>query len=110
VHEPVVPSFASAAVAPVPFQAVSQHDESQDDAHRPNRRRRPASAGSDAQQPQALQLVETQIEAPVASMDDDLPRRSKPRRRRSGATENEPLQLVETQPGSEPRPDTSQTP
>jgi hypothetical protein len=91
----------------VAFQAVSQHDEATEEMHRPNRRRR-HGAESQAAEPPALQLVETQApaEAPAAE-EDDLPRRTKPRRRRgANASQSEPLQLVEThaQEGSQDNP------
>jgi ribonuclease E len=109
-HEPVAPAMAQAPAAPtfaplaapVAFREVSQHDESGDEAqsHRPQRRRR--HGAEPAEQPQQLQLVETQAESfsdPPA--EDDLPRRTRPRRRRSHAAVEEPLQIVETQPGSQ---------
>jgi hypothetical protein len=108
-REPVV---HAAPFAPVPaFKAVSQHDAADDDSHRPNRRRRQEAADA-ASQSQELQLVETQLAAPViAAADDEPQRRSKPRRRRSGPAEAEPLQLVETQPNAEgQRPDSAPTP
>lgn len=87
------------APAPVAFKAVIQHDDSDEaDAHRPQRKRR---HGSESNEPQPLQLVETQVEAAPLPVEDELPRRSKPRRRRSGSVEAEPLKLVETQPNAE---------
>jgi ribonuclease E len=110
VHEPVKPAaFSSGSLAPVAFQAVSQHDESEPEMHRPQRRKR-LSESDQASQQSELQLVETQSEAPaIPEADDDLPRRTKPRRRRSASTEAEPLKLVETQPGAEAHPDSTPT-
>jgi ribonuclease E len=111
VHEPVAPSFSShPSAAPIAFQAVSEHEDSVDQPHRPSRRRRHESGDASSQQ-QELQLVETQLEARVSVVEDDLPRRTKPRRRRGGPAESEPLQLVETQPTGEPqRPEGMPTP
>jgi hypothetical protein len=122
VHEPAAPRAQESApetervrygepLAPPSFRSVSQHDEAEDAPHHPNRRRRQTPAEAAAQQ-QALQLVETQIEAPVISThEDDLPRRTKPRRRRAGAKDSEPLQLVETESTPETQhPDSSRTP
>ena len=97
--------------APVAFQAVSEHNEGDDEAHRPQRRRKHA-ASEQASQQSELQLVETQLDAPVVqAVEDDLPRRTKPRRRHSMPMEAEPLKLVETQSTAEtPRPDNPQTP
>ncbi len=91
--------YTQAAPPPVAFKAVIQHDEVEgDDSHRPQRKRR--HAGDDADQPQQLQLVETQVEAAPLPAEDELPKRSKPRRRRSGQAAAEPLMLVETQPNA----------
>jgi len=91
------------AAAPVAFKAVIQHDDAEDnEAHRPQRKRRHAS--DEPNQAQPLQLVETQVEAAPIVVEDELPRRTKPRRRRSGSEEAEPLKLVETQPSAESPP------
>jgi hypothetical protein len=76
---------------------VSQHDETVEAEHRPQRRRRHGQ--EDAAPAQApLQLVETQVPVPPPSEpEDELPRRTRPRRRRGGSAAPEPLQLVETQ-------------
>lgn len=97
VHEPKL-AYSSAA-PPRGFQAVSEHDAVEEEAHRPQRKRR--EAARDATQQQQLQLVETQVEAPPIPVEDEAPRRTKPRRRRSGSAEAEPLMLVETQAGDE---------
>jgi len=96
---PPAPQPAPAVHAPAPassFQAVSEHDHAppEEPAHRPNRKRHHVAASN---QPQELQMVETQG-APAAPADepDDQPRRTKPRRRRGGSAAPEPLQLVET--------------
>ena len=103
-EQPVEPQ----APAPVAFKAVIQHDDSEGEAHRPQRRRR--SASDEANQPQALQIVETQAEV-APPLEDDLPRRTKPRRRHSGTAEAEPLKLVETQPNTDTqRPENPPTP
>lgn len=112
-RKPVVPAPSApvpSAPAPAPqrvyttpprsFQAVSQHDETSDETHRPNRRRR-AHAPGDEPAPPALELVETQAEPQPIAMDDALPHRTKPRRRRGSQSASEPLQLVETQPSTE---------
>ena len=94
---------AAGMPAPVAFHAVSEHDTLPDaEAHRPQRKRRHASGSEGAEA--SLQLVETQSEAPAASVEDELPRRTKPRRRRGGTAANEPLQLVETEGPTEPAP------
>ena len=91
--------YTQAAPPPVAFKAVIQHDEVEgDDPHRPQRKRRHASEESN--EPQALQLVETQAEAAPLPIEDELPRRTKPRRRRSGSAEAQPLMLVETEPSA----------
>ena len=98
--------------APVAFKAVSEHDETVEasEPHRPNRKRRHEGEVRTEQQPE-LQLVETQLDAPVATpAEDDLPRRTKPRRRRAQAADNEPLKLVETQPGTRQGQDGAPTP
>jgi ribonuclease E len=106
-HEPKL-AYSSAA-PPREFQAVSEHDAVAEEAHRPQRKRREAT--HDASQPQPLQLVETQAEAPPIAIEDDAPRRSKPRRRRSGPVEAEPLMLVETDGNADtPRADGAPTP
>jgi hypothetical protein len=94
---------------PAAFRAVSELDEAQDEsqAHRPQRKRRHAEGH---EEPQQLQLVETQAEAPAASDEDELPRRTKPRRRRSQAADSEPLKLVETQPGTQASQEGAPTP
>ena len=87
---------------PVVFHAVSEHDGlTEEEAHKPVRRR-PRQADAPPEVP-SLQLVETQAEtvAPVATPDDEPPRRTKPRRRRGDGLPNEPLMLVETQPGTD---------
>jgi hypothetical protein len=94
-HEPKL-AYSSAAL-PRTFQAVSEHDAVAEEAHKPQRKRR--EAAHEAEPPQGLQLVETQVEAAPVHAEDELPRRTKPRRRRSGAVEAEPLKLVETQAG-----------
>jgi len=77
---------------------VSEDEGTAQQAHRPQRKQRAASS-PEAQA--ALQLVETQLEAPIAAAEDDaLPRRTRPRRRRDVTAPAQPLQLVETQPGS----------
>jgi hypothetical protein len=95
---------------PVAFRSVSQHDEvvEESDSHRPQRKRRHSEG--QGEQPQQLQLVETQAEAAPIATEDDLPRRTKPRRRRSQAAESEPLKLVETQPGTQMPQDGAPTP
>jgi hypothetical protein len=110
-HEaaPIAPTWAP-AVPPAPpaaFHAVSEHDDSAEEAHRPARRRR-AEGEAAAPAPAALELVETRDEsiAPPVVVEDELPRRTKPRRRRGGGVAEEPLQLVETQPGSDTAPPT----
>jgi hypothetical protein len=85
---------------PLAFQAVSQHDEAAEEAHRPNRRRKHHGSDQMPQEP-ALQLVETQAAPQPVVMDGESPQRTKPRRRRGSRTESEPLQLVETQPSAE---------
>lgn len=85
----------SSAAPPRTFQAVSEHDAAGEESHRPQRKRREAAHAED--QPQELQLVETQAEAAPISVEDGAPQRTKPRRRRSGPAEAEPLMLVETQ-------------
>lgn len=90
---------------PAAIHAVSEFDDSAEEAHRPARKRRQSEAAAPA--PAALELVETRSEAVAPAMvEDDFPRRTKPRRRRGGEVANEPLQLVETQPGSETAPPT----
>jgi hypothetical protein len=80
----------------VEFHAVSQHDETGEEPHRPQRRRHHQGLAEVA--PAPLQLVETQVEVqPVASLEDELPRRTKPRRRRGALADTGPLQLVETE-------------
>ena len=104
-REPV----AAPLQAPVPFQAVSEHDqlEAQDEAHRPNRKRRQPDPKPVEQS--SLQLVETSVPAPPPEeLEDTAPRRTKPRRRRGGPAPSEPLQLVETQ-HEEPRQDNAPT-
>ncbi len=105
-----MPIYVAAPLhAPVPFQAVSEHDQADasEDAHRPNRKRRHPDA--QPEQAQSLELVETAAPAPQpAELDDDAPRRTKPRRRRGGPAASEPLQLVETQ-HEEPRQDNAPT-
>jgi ribonuclease E len=100
--ETIAPTPAP-AVRPAPataFKPVIQHEASDEDQHRPVRRRRHEGAGEGETQ-MALQLVETQAAAPaVPAEEDTLPRRTKPRRRRSAEQPNEPLQMVETQPAS----------
>jgi len=88
------------------FHAVSEHDAVVEESHKPVRRRRHTQGDAPDQAP-ALQLVETQADAPAIApvVEDELPRRTKPRRRRGGAAPDEPLKLVETQPGTEVRPD-----
>jgi hypothetical protein len=83
---------------------VIQHDESEEEAHRPVRRRR-ASEGHGANEPASLELVETQAPTTPLPIEDSLPRRTKPRRRRGGSADSEPLMLVETQ-NDAPRGDT----
>jgi hypothetical protein len=84
---------------------VSEHDSVAEEAHRPVRRRRHGPA-QEAEQPPALQMVETQAApVPAVAVEDEAPRRTKPRRRRGGVEPSEPLMLVETQPGTEARPD-----
>jgi len=112
-HEPVAPTMSQAPAAPtfqpmaapVAFREVSQHDEdgAESESHRPQRKRR--HGAEHGEQQQALQLVETQANAPaqMPAEEDDLPRRTKPRRRRAQATIEEPLKLVETQPGTQPQ-------
>jgi ribonuclease E len=107
VHEPKL-AYSSAA-PPRTFQAVSEHDAAGEESHRPQRKRREAVHAED--QPQQLQLVETQAEAAPISAEGDAPHRSKPRRRRSGSVEAEPLMLVETQANADaPRADGTPTP
>ena len=113
-HEPVAPAVTQAPTtpmftAPAAFRAVSEHDEAQDESqpHRPQRKRRHAEGHAEEQQ--QLQLVETQVEVPLAPAEDELPRRTKPRRRRALAADNEPLKLVETQPGTQPAQDGAST-
>ena len=92
--------YTQAAPPPVAFKAVIQHDDAEEqDAHRPQRKRRHAS--DEANQPQQLQLVETQAEAAPLPAEDEPAHRTKPRRRRSGPVEAEPLMLVETQPNAD---------
>jgi len=94
-------------VSNVVFHAVSEHDAVVDEAHKPVRRRRHEPAEGESDVP-ALQMVETQPDAPVAPVvqEDEPPRRSRPRKRRGGQVANEPLMLVETQGGTEGnRPD-----
>ncbi len=112
VHEPAKgAAFSSGSLPTVAFQAVSEHDESEAEMHRPQRRRRHSESDHASQQAE-LQLVETQSEArSIPEAGDDLPRRTKPRRRRSEPMEAEPLKLVETQPGAEAHhPDNPPTP
>ncbi len=90
------PVAAAAFVPPAAFHAVSQHEETADQSHKPVRRRRTPD-GESATQASSLQLVETQAAVVSTPSEDDLPRRTKPRRRRGGSTEAEPLMLVETQ-------------
>jgi len=104
------PAPFAAPRAPVAFREVSEHDQaapSEESPHKPVRRRRRGGEGADAEQPAALQLVETQSEVAVAtpSLDEDEASRRPVRRRRRGSAplDNGPLQLVETAPGSEPR-------
>ena len=94
------PVLAASAVV---FHAVSEHDAAVEDAHKPVRRRRHGQDSPAAPAEPALQMVETQLDAPSAqpAQDDEPPRRSRPRRRRSGQGAAEPLMLVETQGGSE---------
>jgi ribonuclease E len=99
-HEPKLAYSSSALQPPRGFQVISEHDAAEEEARRPQRKRR--EAARDAAQAPELQLVETQAEAAPIPAEDDTPRRTKPRRRRSGAAEAEPLKLVETQPGAEP--------
>jgi hypothetical protein len=89
---------------PRSFQAVSQHDESAEESHRPNRRRRQHAESEAAQEP-PLQLVETQSAPQPAAVEDQTAHRRKPRRRRGSQSANEPLQLVETQGTVEPGTD-----
>jgi ribonuclease E len=105
-HEPKL-AYSSAAL-PRTFQAVSEHDAVEEEAHRPQRKRR--EAARDATQQPELQLVETQVEAAPIPVEDEAPHRTKPRRRRSGPAEAEPLMLVETQGGAETRPDGAPVP
>jgi hypothetical protein len=114
-HEPVAPAVTQAATTamftpPAAFRAVSEHDEAQGESQsqRPQRKRRHAEGHAD--EPQQLQLVETQAAAPPTSEDDEPQRRTKPRRRRAQAADNEPLKLVETQPGTQPSQDGVPTP
>jgi hypothetical protein len=101
--------YTQQAPAPVAFKAVIQHDDTEEDAHRPQRKRRHPS--DEADQPQPLQLVETQAEAAPLPVEDELPRRTKPRRRnRSGSAQAEPLMLVETEPGAATPPESPPTP
>jgi ribonuclease E len=93
VHEPKL-AYSSAA-PPRTFQAVSEHDAAGEESHRPQRKRREAAHAAD--QPQELQLVETQAEAAPIAVEGEAQHRTKPRRRRSGPVEAEPLMLVETQ-------------
>jgi hypothetical protein len=103
---PAAPAEDAAPAAPAPqrvyttpprsFQAVSQHDEAEDTAQRPNRRRR-QHAADEVPVAAPLQLVETQAAPESLSLEDSLPKRTKPRRRRSSQLANEPLQIVETQ-------------
>jgi hypothetical protein len=99
-HTPQV--IASFAPPPATYQAVSQHDGATEEAHRPVRRRKPASEQPAA--PEPLQLVETAGEkvATVAVFEDEVANRRPVRRRRSAANvaAAEPLQLVETAPGA----------
>jgi ribonuclease E len=101
-HEPKL-AYSSAA-PPRTFQAVSEHDAVEEEAHRPQRKRREAAHA--AEQAQELQLVETQAEAAPIAVEDEAPHRTKPRRRRSGPVEAEPLKLVETQAGADAQPPT----
>ena len=88
---------------PVAFKAVIQHDDTEEaDAHRPQRKRRHGS--DEANQPQQLQLVETQAESAPLPLEDEPAHRTKPRRRRSGPVEAEPLMLVETQANAATQP------
>lgn len=98
---PPVPAAATIAPAVV-FHAVSEHDDVGEEAHRPARRRHRDHAPQ-AEQPPALQMVETLADAPSATIptDEEPRRRTRPRRRRGGEVPNEPLMLVETQPGAE---------
>jgi len=114
VHEPVKPAYTSTPVftsAPVAFQAVSEHSESDTEMHRPQRRRK-HSASEQASQQSELQLVETQFDAPaIPAVEDELPRRTKPRRRHSAPVDAEPLKLVETEgPAETQRPENTPTP
>ena len=95
------------AAPAVVFHAVSEHDAAVEESqHRPMRRRRQDHAQGEAAPP-ALQMVETQADAPAPApvVEEELPRRTRPRRRRGGEIANEPLKLVETQPGAEAHPD-----
>jgi ribonuclease E len=89
--------------APVAFREVSQHDEVEapGEAHKPVRRRHRGGEGA-AEQPAALQMVETQAAPSMSAVEEDeSPRRPVRRRRRGGVrTEAEPLQMVETEPGA----------
>jgi hypothetical protein len=98
-HAPqVIASFAAPAAT---YQAVSQHDAAEEEAHRPVRRRqREVSAASTAE---PLQLVETANDkaAPPPVFEDEISRPPVRRRRQSQpAAPAEPLQLVETAPGA----------
>jgi ribonuclease E len=108
--QPIAAAFAPHA--PVAFRSVSQHDEAEGESgsHRPQRKRRHGGEGH-ADEPQQLQLVETQHDAPTAPpVEDDEPqRRTKPRRRRAQVADDEPLKLVETHPGTQPPQDGAPT-
>ena len=102
-HVPTVVAHSAppATMAPAAtYHAVSQHEETGDEAAtpRPTRRRKVTGESTPAAVP--LQLVETQAaQAPAfAAEEDDAPRRKGPRRRRGSSAAAEPLQLVETQP------------
>ena len=88
----------------VEFHAVSEHGEAQEEALRPQRRRRHGQEQEAASQQGPLELVETLAQAVPAAeaIDEGLPRRTKPRRRRGAPAVAEPLQLVETE--GEPAP------
>ena len=84
-------------IAPVAFHSVSEHEDLE--APRPPVRRRHRHDAEVSAPPTPLQLVETQVEAPMPVVEDELPRRTKPRRRRAAPAGNDPVMLVETRDG-----------
>jgi hypothetical protein len=110
------PASRAPAPAPVAFREVSEHDAvpAEEEAHRPVRKRRRAGEPQDAvPQAPALELVETQSEAPVsapvAEEQEEARRPVRRRRRSSGPVESAPLQMVETAPGAESHGDNAPT-